>query len=151
MRQDDRVSEPPYIRTADGVVREGEKVPPEEMPPLGLDGAELTFIRVDHQTRMQFNATEIVVETPFRLFVDGQEHELDPEDRADLGPLIAIYPATLRAAIVTPGLTLRLTFSSGALMEVPQHAQYEAWQVVGPGSRLIVCPPGAGGRLAVWL
>jgi hypothetical protein len=37
------------------------------------------------------------------------------------------------------------------MTDVPyQHPQYEAWQVVGPGSRLIVCPPASGSGLAVW-
>ena len=144
------MSEPRYILSSDGSTRQGEALPPDRLPPLHLAGAELTFIRVDHQTRLQLGVTEVAIATPFRLRDAGKEHLLDPEDRAGLGPLLAAYPTTLVEAAVTADLTLRLAFSNGALLEVPQHPSYEAWQVVGPGARLVVCPPAGAGTLAVW-
>ena len=52
-------------------------------------------------------------------------------------------------AVVESDLTLVLAFQGGASLEVRPDPHYEAWQVTGPASRLIVWPPG-GGNLAVW-
>lgn len=140
----------PEIRYPGGRVRHRETLGPADLPVLGLDGTDLAFIRIDHQTRLQFGQVEIVIETPFRLRVEGAERTLDPGQRADLGELLAIYPATLVSAVVAPDLTLRLTFESGTRIDVPQHPRYESWHVVGPGQSMIVCPPTGDGTLAVW-
>ena len=55
---------------------------------------------------------------------------LDPEKRAELGPLAAIYPTCLVSAVIEPNLTLQLTFEDGARIDVPQDREYEAWQIV---------------------
>ena len=140
----------PEIHCSDGSVRHGETLRPPRLPALGLDGMELTFIQIDHQTRLRLGETEIVIATPFDLELDRGPRTLDPERRAELGPLLAIYPATLASGAVGADLTLRLTFDHGATISVPQHPTYESWHVVGPGSRLIVCPPAGDGSLAVW-
>ena len=140
----------PEIRYSDGSVRQGELLSPSVTPALGLDGADLTFIRINYQARLQFAETEVVIESPFRVSVGGEQRTLDPEVRADLGLLLAIYPATLASAVIQPDLSLRMVFESGSTIEVPQDLHYEAWQIEGPGSRLIVCPPEGDGTLAVW-
>ena len=91
-----------------------------------------------------------MIETAFSLTANGTEHTLDPGHREELGPFLALYPATLSSATVDADLTLRLSFASGAAITVPQHPRYESWHIVGPGSRLIVCPPAGAGTLAVW-
>jgi len=40
--------------------------------------------------------------------------------------------------------------ASGAKILVEQDPHYEAWESVGPGSRLVVCPPAGNGTLTVW-
>lgn len=140
----------PGIRYPDGSVHHGETLGPAQFPDLDLDGTDLTFIRIDYQTHLQFGDTQIVVETPFKITVDGAERALDPERRSGLGPLLALYPARLASAAIESDLTLRLLFEGGATVAVPPHPEYEAWHVVGPGSRLIVCPPAGSGMLAVW-
>lgn len=87
--------ESPYIPSSDGSVREGETPPPDGLPSLGLGGPELTSIRIDHATRLQLAAAEIVIETPSKLSVAGDHPTLDPDARASLGPLLAGYPGTL--------------------------------------------------------
>ena len=140
----------PRIRYSDGLDREGQALRPTQVPRLGLDGVDLKFIRIDHQTRLQFEAAEVVIGTSFRFITDGRERTLDPEKRADLGPVLAIYPTSLASAVVEANLTLSLTFENGSRIDVPQNPHYEAWQVVGPGSRLIVCPPEGNGTPVVW-
>jgi hypothetical protein len=63
---------------------------------LEVEQRDLTYVRVDHQTRLQFGSTEFVIECPFTLTTDGAVHRLDPESRIDLGPLLAVYPARWR-------------------------------------------------------
>jgi hypothetical protein len=138
------------IRYSDGSARVGVAMRPSELPPFGLNGAELTFVRIDFQTRLQFGQTEIVIETPFDLVSGTSTQRLDPEDRPALGPLLAVYPAALDSAVVQPDLTVVLTFDGGVKIVVPQDQHYESWHVVGPGSRLIVCPPTGTGLLSVW-
>lgn len=140
----------PEIRSSDGSTRPGATVGTDSLPPLDLDGQDLSFIRIDYQVRLQFHETEVVIETPFVLASHDEQWLLDPERRGELGPLLATYPATLRSAAVRSDLTLQLTFESGSSIEVPQHLHYEAWQIVGPGSRLVVCPPAGDGKLALW-
>ena len=137
----------PYIRRSDGSVSEGRVVQAGEWDmdlPLGV----VTFIRIDHETRLQVGEVEVVIESPFTLTVDGREYLLDPGERRGLGPLLALYPDTLTEASTRSDGTLLLAFASGATITVSPDSKYEAWSIVGPGSALIVCQP--GGRLAVW-
>ena len=57
----------PYIEGHDGTVREGRSVVAGGDWDVPVQDRELSFIRVDHQTRLQFGATEVVIECPFRL------------------------------------------------------------------------------------
>jgi hypothetical protein len=115
-----------------------------------IEQADLTYIRIDHQARLQFGAIEVVIECPFVLTVDGATHRLDPEARIDLGPLLALYPASLSIAYVSERATLHLDFDSGATLVVPQDAQYEAWQILDDRGWLLVCLPGTSGDMAEW-
>jgi len=129
--------------------RPGVSVPLHDDLPISVPEAELTFVRVDHQTGFQFGKTEVIIESGFRLTADGREHDLDPSDPGQLGPALALYPGALVSACAAPGGTLTLDFASGARIEVPADQNYEAWQVNGPGTRLIVCSP-RGRNLSVW-
>jgi Family of unknown function (DUF6188) len=121
-----------------------------DAPSLQLEGAELTSIRIDSQTHLTFGAAEVTIGTPFRITSGGVKHELDPETQSALGPLLAIYPTTVLSAGIDTHLTLRLEFTGGEVLEVAEDPSYESWEIRGPGSRLIVCPPAGGGGLAVW-
>lgn len=138
------------IHNSDGSVRQAEALAPSELADLRLGGLHLVRIGIDYQTRLEFDEIEVVIETPFRLVTQGTEWTLDPNERRELGPLLAIYPACVGAATVRTDLTLRVEFGGGVHLDVPQHPHFEAWQIVGPSSRLIVCPPQGSGTLAVW-
>lgn len=140
---------PPYIRDTDGSTRQGKTAHPRDFSAIAVEERDLSFIRVDHQLRFQFGGTEIVIESPFTLVSDGEAHELDPGQRAALGPVLALYPDALLALAVGTDGDLRLGFESGASLTVPPDPHFEAWEVSGPGTRLIVCAPG-GHALSVW-
>lgn len=144
------MSDRPYVVSSDGSVNVGATVAATGVRQLHLDGVELSFIRVDHQARLQLGSTEVVIETPFKLIEGSKKRNLDPGRRSGLGPLLGLYPGVVASATITHDCTLRLVFAEGQTIEVPRHPQYEAWQIVGPESRLIVCPPGEGAGLAVW-
>ena len=117
---------------------------------LAIEQTDLDYIQINFQARLHFGDIGIVIECPFVLTVDNVVHRLDPEERAGLGPLLALYPGSLSAAYVSERASLHLTFESGATIVVPQHAQYEAWQVHDDKGWLLVCTPGTSGDLAEW-
>jgi hypothetical protein len=102
----------------------------------------MTFVCVDHQTRLQFGDFEIAFESPFRVTApDGSEYSLDPGVRASLGPVLDLYPDALVTATAMPRRRLRLRFASGATLDVPADFDFEAWQVNGPDG-FLVCATG---------
>jgi hypothetical protein len=117
---------------------------------LTLAPCDLTFIRINHQARLQFEEVEVVIESKFQLHRGDRRIDLDPGDRAGLGPLLTLYPATLTVASIDGDGTLRLCFDNGDSIAVPPDVAYEPWQIGGPGSALVVCSPGVPGMLAVW-
>ena len=138
----------PYIREFDGSIREGRVVHPGKDWSLAIEATAITCIRVDHQSRLQFGDTEVMIETSFRLHTGDTEHVLEPSERAGLGPLLALFPdigPRLRRTSRKPAAGLR----QWIMDQYPPDSDYEAWQVAGPGSRLVVCAPG-GRTLAVW-
>lgn len=106
--------------------------------------------RGDHQARLQFEDVEVMISTEFRLQRGDQQFDLDPGDRAGLGPLLALYPAALASSSVEGDGTLRLAFDNGDSISVAPHASYEPWQISGPATALVVCTPGIPASLAVW-
>jgi hypothetical protein len=60
---------PPYIRSSDGCIRQGAEVVASDLPALGLDGADLSFIRIDNEVRLQFDQVEFVILGSFRLLL----------------------------------------------------------------------------------
>jgi hypothetical protein len=97
----------------------------------------LSWIRVDHQSRLQFGKAELVIECPFTLRVGGAQHDLDPKNRDALGPLLGLYPDTAETLTMTPDGTLTAVFASGSSLTVPPDPRYEAWNICG-----FWCPPG---------
>ena len=56
-----RVTEPPrapYIQHSDGSIRQGRRVPPGSSVLDRVGGLDMTFVRVDHYTRLHFGAFE---------------------------------------------------------------------------------------------
>lgn len=139
----------PMIINADGSEERGHAVQVDPGFCLKLPPEDLTFIRIDWQVHLQFGSAEVVIGCPFVVSTASQQHQLDPEVRAHLGPLLDLFPDALSTAAVAIDGTLGLSFVSGTSITVPPDADYEAWQVSGPAGYLVVCLPGSG-QLAVW-
>jgi hypothetical protein len=101
------------------------------------DDPDLTWIRIDHQARLQVGLGEIEIESGFTLESDGAIHHLDPADRVGLGPFLALYPGTIEATTMSPSGELTIAFESGARITVAPNPMYEAWSISG-----FWCPPG---------
>ena len=119
-------------------------------PALDLAGSELRFIRVDHTVVLEFAEAQVQIETPFDLDDGRTQRTLDPAERTELGPVLAIYPANLTNAVVDAGLVLHLVFDSGARLNVPSIRTTSPGTFFGPGKRQIHCPPAGDGTIAVF-
>jgi hypothetical protein len=80
------VPEPPVIRESDGTTRQGKTVVAGKDWHREVANEELTWVRIDHQTRLQFGDVEVVIESPFVVTLDSIDYPLDPEDRGGLEP-----------------------------------------------------------------
>jgi hypothetical protein len=96
-----------------------------------LTEPELSFIRIDMQSRLQFGQAELVIETPFTLTTTDGPYELDPADRAGLGSLLSLYPDLIVHLTMRRDGTLDATFASGSVLTVKPHQKYEAWSIAG--------------------
>jgi hypothetical protein len=102
-----------------------------------LDDRSLTFIRIDEQSRLQFGSTEVVIGIPFTLEIRGSVHHLNPRQWDALGPLVGLYPATMRWLWTSAEGELTAIFENGAKVKVTPDAMSKAWSV---GS--VYCMPG---------
>jgi hypothetical protein len=143
------VPEGPLIIRSDGSQSPGTTVRASDWT-LTFAPAALTFVRIDHQVRLQFEEAEVVIESASSVEIGDKRYDLDPGDRAGLGPLLSMYPATLESASLGDDGTLHLSFDNAGSISVPPDAVYEAWQISGPSTALVVCTPGDRGTLAVW-
>ena len=94
-----------------------------------LDDPALSFIRIDEQSRLQFGTTEVVIGIPFTVEVDGSVHHLDPHRTEALGPLVALFPGTMRWLWTSAEGELTAVFESGAKVKVTPDAMSKAWSV----------------------
>ena len=94
-----------------------------------LDEPVLSYIRIDHRTRLQFGRTEVAIDSPFVLALAGAVHRLDPRQRDALGPLLALFPGSLRWLWASVGGELTAAFDGGARVTVAPDPVGKAWSV----------------------
>lgn len=118
---------------------------------IGLNGKPLQSVLVEYTLRMQFaDVYFVVVESPFRLEVNGVGVLLSPEEDADeaFEPIRQLVGQTVEDASADENGLLSIRFSGGTQIVVPPDKDYEAWSSSGPRGALVVCTP--GGKLAIW-
>ncbi len=105
-----------------------------------LEEPALSFIRIDHQSRLRFGRTEVMIGGPFTLELGGTVHHLSPQRWGALGPLVALYPSSVRWLWSSAQGELKMVFQHGAVLTVPTDPISTAWSVgnifaqsVGPG------------------
>lgn len=94
-----------------------------------LEDPSLSFIRIDHQSRLQFGRCEVVIASPFAVQMGGLAHHLHPHHTEGLGPLLALFPGTVRWLWTSTKGQLNAVFVHGATLTVPPHPVTTAWSV----------------------
>jgi hypothetical protein len=134
------VSTGPLIVRSDGSAEQGRSRAPGDWT-LTIAPRDLSWIRIDHQTRLQVEDVEIVIGGRFELRRGETAFQLDPAERDRLGPILALYPTRLVGATIDPDGTLSLVFDNGGVILVPPDNDYEPWHIAGLGTALVVCTP----------
>jgi hypothetical protein len=94
-----------------------------------LDDPVLAFIQIDDQSRLRFGRTEIVIGSPFVLEMGGAVHHLSPQRWGALGPLLALYPSSVRWLWTSADGELTVVFHHGAVLTVTPDGSNTAWSV----------------------
>jgi Family of unknown function (DUF6188) len=94
-----------------------------------LEEPALSFIRIDHQSRLRFGRTEVMIGGPFTLELGGTVHHLSPQRWGALGPLVALYPSSVRWLWSSAQGELKMVFQHGAVLTVPTDPISTAWSV----------------------
>ncbi|MPZ94020.1 MAG: hypothetical protein GEU96_03705 [Propionibacteriales bacterium] len=88
--------------------------------------------------------TELIVEQPDAGTVSVDPGKLD----AAVKSVTDLLHREIAAADADESGSLIIALDDGSGIRVMPHASFEAWSMVGPGDRRIVCKPGGG--LSVW-
>lgn len=117
---------------------------------LPLDGRVVVEVLLEYTVLLRFDdGSVVVIEAPFVLRKNGQEHLIDPE--GDVIELIRLRPfadAVVAEATALKTGALRLDLIGGTVVEVSVLDGYESWTFSGRNNLLVVATP--GGELAIW-
>ena len=131
---------------------------PDERELPRLCGLVVSRVVVDDALRLHLAApgglfqagVEVVVESTFlHCAANGHRTLCSPERPATVAPALAVLHRCVEWASTSDDGALTLAFDDGSGLTVWPTPEFEAWQVVGPGSALVVCMPG-GGRAVEW-
>ncbi|MGX6607203.1 DUF6188 family protein [Micromonosporaceae bacterium Da 78-11] len=122
--------------------------PSRARPISPLVGQKLEYVRLDDAIVLGFSGgRQVLIEALAQLYGPGGRVDVEPgENHSDI--LATLLGDVVRAARTCDAGELRLTFNSGAELQVGIDAEFESWAVTAPDGFLIVCL--AGGELAVW-
>ncbi len=101
-----------------------------------LDEPDLTGITIDQRCTLHFGDTALSIGAPFTLMSERTTQVLDPQQTDALGPLVALYPSTVRWLWTTSEGELTVVFADGAMVMVAPHPAVRAWTVGN-----VVCLP----------
>lgn len=121
----------PGGRRDHGAVGDGFRI--RELPDGGseflLDQPALSYLRIDHRSKLQFGEAEVAIGAPFTVEANGVVHRLDPQRWDALGPLVALFPGTVRWLWTSPGGELSAVFRNGTTVTVAPDPVSKAWSV----------------------
>jgi len=120
---------------------------------LPLEDKPVCRFLVDSQLTIEFlepesERTIIVIGGEFNLEIDSKEYVLSAEKPTTLGPVFALYRATVASALAFKSGRLEVRFAEGAKISATPHSDFESWHVTGARGLCVVCRP--GGDLAIW-
>ncbi len=101
-------------------------------------GGEVTQVRIDYAFGLVIEtyddrhaSTSVRISTRFDFERDGVVVSIDPEQTADLAPLIMLHKAIVDEGYAVKDGHLVLRFVNAGEIRVAPHEQYEAWHVDG--------------------
>jgi hypothetical protein len=108
--------------------------------------AQVGYIHVDYRLGLDISDTagtvRLVVETPCKLRIAGDELTIVPDDAATLAPILMLFNVGVEEIAIHRNGELTVEFSNGRRLNVSPSDQYEAWQIACENEFLIVCQPG---------
>ncbi|WP_369243642.1 DUF6188 family protein [Streptomyces sp. R41] len=106
-----------------------------------LDSALTLFTSGDVEMRIETDAT--------LMGADGIHVRFDPESPGPVaGRIVELLHSVISTASYSDAGVLSMSFEGGEELTAPPHDEYEAWGVVYPDGRRIVCVP--DGEVAIW-
>ena len=121
---------------------------PARLPFVGSDVSQL---KVDYALTLCFDdGSQIRLECPFTFVTrDGDCLVVDPSAKpSELSPVLAIIHTQADSADFDESGAAELRFSTGEVLYLTPHAQFESWAYNGPSAELVVVMPGGG--IAFW-
>lgn len=117
---------------------------------LGLGGQTITHQVVDYAMSVTTDAGfGLRVENDYTLRTSAGSWNVSLESpQTDSEQVPSLTNSTISSATTDQSGVLDISFTDGHRLTVAPDADYEAWNIVGPGGRKVVCLP--GGELATW-
>ncbi len=120
---------------------------------LPLKGEVVARCCVDQAFGLEFGVNRrsfvLRIEGKFSVASPGKRVECLPENRASLGPSLALYGETVEFCRAAKSGALDIEFAGGIRVHVEPDDRYEAWELAGEARGLrVVCGP--GGALSIW-
>jgi Family of unknown function (DUF6188) len=103
-----------------------------------MAGGEVTQVQIDYSFGLSIEtygdvkaSMSIRINTCFEYETNGVAITVDPEQAADLAPLITLHKAIVDEGYAIKDGHLVIRFTDGRAVRVAPDEQYESWQVTG--------------------
>jgi Family of unknown function (DUF6188) len=102
-----------------------------------LSGVRVTGLRVSSHVLIELgDDVEIVIESPFRLYGNGQIVNIDMYELNDAAMVRSVLHRVIQMAIATRLGSLEITFENMHKLEVPVSQERESWRIHLTNDRL---------------
>ena len=112
----------------------------------------LSQVSIDYQLKMAFwskvGSCEVIIRMPFLFETADSQKEINPENTADLMPVILLLRRNATRIAASQSGHLRVDFADGASIQVAPDDKYEAWRIVTESGGLAIARP--GGDVDFW-
>jgi hypothetical protein len=103
-----------------------------------MAGGEVTQVQIDYSFGLSIEtygdvkaSTNIRISSCFEYETNGVAITVDPEQTADLAPLITLHKAVVEEGYAIKDGHLVIRFTDGRAIRVAPDEQYESWHVTG--------------------
>lgn len=125
----------------------------------GIEDATVIQLRFDYAVTLCFQGHsdrfyDLRLGSPFQFFVDGNWHEVIPEELSSCHSILQLHTDTVSSSSILKDGELRMAFKSGASLVAGANEKYESWEFgmstnnAPEESWLLICMP--GGEIAVF-